>query len=224
VTFTVTATDSLSNTGNTAYVVNINAALAITTTSLPNWTVNTSGYARTVATSGGSGSLAFSISAGTLPTGLALNSTTGVISGTPSAAGAFSFTVKCVDAAGAQPTRTYGVTINAALAITTTRLGNLDVNLATTQTIATSGGTGTPTFALFSGTLPTGVTVSTAGVLSGMASVVGSYVFTLQATDSVGATATQSYTVPVYYWGTRQYVLVVSANAGVARLIFVRPG
>src|SRR5262249_44842521 len=59
-----------------------NPALVITTTSLPNWT-ETKAYTQSIAATGGTGPLTFSLSAGTLPAGLSLNSTTGVISGTP---------------------------------------------------------------------------------------------------------------------------------------------
>lgn len=53
-------------------------------------------YSATVSATGGSGHFGFSISSGTLPTGLALSGA-GVISGTPSAAGTFTFTVRATD-------------------------------------------------------------------------------------------------------------------------------
>ena len=52
-------------------------------------------------TTGGVPSYTFSITAGALPDGLTLTSNTGVISGTPSAAGVFNFTAQAVDAIGA---------------------------------------------------------------------------------------------------------------------------
>lgn len=70
--------------------------IQITTTSLPVGTISVS-YNQTVATTGGVGTLAFTISTGTLPTGLSINATTGAITGTPSAAGSYNFTVRVED-------------------------------------------------------------------------------------------------------------------------------
>ena len=71
--------------------------LSITTTSLPNGTIGVS-YSQTVQASGGSGSYSWSITVGSLPAGLGpINSSTGVISGTPTTAGTSNFTVQVSD-------------------------------------------------------------------------------------------------------------------------------
>lgn len=73
------------------------STLVITTTSpLPSGTVN-SAYSDTLTATGGSGTYTWSITTGTLPAGLTLNSSTGVISGTPTTAGSSSFTVQVAD-------------------------------------------------------------------------------------------------------------------------------
>src|ERR1700681_2498401 len=65
----------------------------VTTTSLPNGTVNAA-YSATLTASGGTTPYSWSISTGALPAGLALASSTGVISGTPTATGTTNFTVQ----------------------------------------------------------------------------------------------------------------------------------
>jgi hypothetical protein len=75
------------------------AQLAITTTTLPGGSIG-SPYTAALTATGGTTPYAWSISAGSLPAGLTLNASTGVISGTPTAAGTASFTVQCVDSTG----------------------------------------------------------------------------------------------------------------------------
>jgi hypothetical protein len=77
---------------------------------LPPGTQNTF-YGQVVSASGGTAPLSFSLAAGALPTGLSLNPTSGVISGTPSTPGLFSFTITAMDAASATGSQAYTVTI-----------------------------------------------------------------------------------------------------------------
>ena len=73
--------------------------LAISTTSLPAATISVA-YSTTLAGTGGTTPYTWSLASGSLPAGLSLAGSTGVISGTPSAGGAASFTVKLTDQAG----------------------------------------------------------------------------------------------------------------------------
>jgi hypothetical protein len=70
----------------------------ITTYTLPNGVHSTS-YSQTVTATGGTRPLAFSITSGSLPNPLTINSSTGVISGTPTSAGTSNFTVTVTDGA-----------------------------------------------------------------------------------------------------------------------------
>ena len=89
---TLTNEGTINNNGGTINgdVTEIPAPV-ITTTSLPNGTYNTL-YSQTLEAT--SGNITWSVSDGALPGGLTLNAATGVISGTPTAADTFTFTVK----------------------------------------------------------------------------------------------------------------------------------
>jgi alpha-tubulin suppressor-like RCC1 family protein len=80
-------------------------APSITTTSLPAGTVGAA-YSQTLQGSGGSPPYTWSITAGSLPSGLSLSSS-GVVAGTPMAAGTSSFTVRLTDAASNQVQRAF---------------------------------------------------------------------------------------------------------------------
>lgn len=87
--------------------------LAVTATSLPGGTVSES-YTATLTASGGTGTgYTWTVSAGTLPGGLTL-ATVGLLAGTPSATGTFSFTVQVTDSSGAAATAALSVVIAAA--------------------------------------------------------------------------------------------------------------
>jgi hypothetical protein len=90
--------------------------LTITTTSLPSGALNVP-YMATLAASGGLTPYTWSVSSGSLPSGLSLNSSTGAISGTPAAAGTFNFTMQVADSGspGQTATRDLSITISAAV-------------------------------------------------------------------------------------------------------------
>lgn len=70
--------------------------ISLTTPSLPDGAVGTA-YSETLATQNGQGAVTFSIYSGSLPAGLSLDSSTGIISGTPTSAGVSSFTIEADD-------------------------------------------------------------------------------------------------------------------------------
>ena len=100
-------TDATNNTGTKALSITIAAAaqpLTITTTALPQ--ASTTGiYSTTLQATGGTPTYNWSIVSGQLPAGLSLAVTTGVISGTPTAGGTYSFTVQVTDS-GSSPEST----------------------------------------------------------------------------------------------------------------------
>ena len=86
------------------------APLVITTTSLSNGVMNMA-YTATLRADGGTMPYSWSIINGTLPPGLTLNPSSGVISGTPTATGTFSFTVQVSDAGSHTATKALSITI-----------------------------------------------------------------------------------------------------------------
>src|SRR5207302_1900010 len=136
---------------------------------------------------------------GSAPAGLTLSSS-GAISGTPNAAGTFSFTAIGTDSATpthATASKTLNVTINApALSITTSSLPNgIFGSVYAGATRAATGGIGPYTW---SGSAPAGLTLSSSGAIGGTPTAVGSFSFSATVTDSATPTpATASRTLSV---------------------------
>jgi len=183
----------------------------ITTSPLPSGTVGQA-YSRQIQASGGLAPITYNILSGTLPTGLSLNSSTGMISGTPAASGSYSFTVRATDNCCTglatpvcqQVQRAFTLQINTpcpALSITTTSpLPSGTVSQAYTSQIQTSGGQLPITFSLFSGTLPPGLGLSSTGLISGTPTSSGSYSFIIIASDSClpnGQSVQRSFTLQI---------------------------
>ncbi len=94
--------------------------ITISPDTLPNPTFSAT-YAQQLTQTGGNGTITWSISEGTLPEGISLQSSTGILSGEPRATGTFNFTVKATDAAGMTGTKAYIWSINCpSLSITPT--------------------------------------------------------------------------------------------------------
>jgi hypothetical protein len=106
-------------TGSTVLTINT-APLAIGTTSLPNGLVGTA-YTASLVANGGTLPYTWSLANGTLPGGLNLNTTTGVISGTPSAVGTSNFTIQLSDSTNpaVPPTKPLSITVGAGVSCAT---------------------------------------------------------------------------------------------------------
>jgi len=191
ITAKVTDADGLTATANLSIKI-LPAPVVITTTSLPNGIVNTAGYSATLASTGGAPPITWSWTAqagSTLPAGLILAPTTGVISGTPTAAGTFNVSVTATDSSTPALTasKNLSITIIPQLSITTSSpLSSGITSTAYSATLASTGGV-TPiawTLATGSGPLPTGLTLSSAGAITGTPTAAGTFNFTAQAADS----------------------------------------
>lgn len=109
--FVIAATDSNNCTGTQLYAVTITCgSVTVLPATLPDGVVG-SPYNATISANGGNGPYIFDVAAGSLPPGLSLDSGTGGITGTPSSAGAFSFTITATDASGCTGLASHSVTI-----------------------------------------------------------------------------------------------------------------
>jgi len=168
--------------------VTVNPALTITSLTLPTATV-ASAYTTTLAAAGGTGTDTWSIVLGTLPAGLSLDGSTGIISGTPTAApGSYTFTIGVSDSAGTPTTavQTFNLTIiPQAPVITTTTLPVGVTGTAYSQQLAYINGSGTAVWSISAGSLPSasGLTLSSSGLISGTPVVANtSYIFSVVVT------------------------------------------
>lgn len=194
--------DASDNTPIEVTVTIVQANPTVTTTSLPNASIATA-YSQTLAASGGTAPYTWSLSGGALPAGITV-STAGVVSGTPTAGGAFSPTFTVTDSASHTGTATLSLTVTgASMVISPATLPNGTAGTAYSQTVSTTGGTAPYTYIRdpAGGALPTGLTVSSSGVLSGTPTAAGSFTFAIKATDSSTGTGpfsqSRSYTVTI---------------------------
>ena len=179
----------------------INSPLTITTSSLPAWTAGVA-YSQTLAAAGGTSPYTWSIASGPLPAGLSLSSS-GTISGTPTTAGGpTSVIFRVTDSTGAAVTKSLSITINIPLSIGTSSLPNGTVGVTYSQTLSPTGGSSPYIWSAVSGTLPVGLSLNSAGVISGIPTAAGGPTsVTFRVTDSTSATATKSLSITVAYAG-----------------------
>ncbi|MFS8396402.1 autotransporter domain-containing protein [Xanthomonas campestris pv. raphani] len=200
--FTVTATDAGSFTANQAYSLTVAGPnLVLPASSLPAGTAGQAYSASITPATGGTAPYSYALTAGALPTGVVVDVATGGLSGTPTVAGTFNFTLTVSDSTpspSAQASRSYTLTIAApVIVVAPTALPAATRGTVYSQTLSASGGTAPYTYAVSAGNVPAGLTLASNGTLSGTATVEGSFNFTVTATDANTFTASQAYAVTV---------------------------
>jgi hypothetical protein len=204
--FSVRVTDNSANTVDQSLSLTVYPALTISTNNLPNGT-NGIPYTAQILISGGDTAGGYSpILNGSLPPGLNFSYGTltssnefFVISGTPTSSGTFSFNGGATDTDGNQVQTNFSITILASLQITTTTLTNATVGAAYTNQLKGSGGTTPYTWTIANGSqpLPSALTLSTNGGISGVPASVGTNSFIVRLTDHNSLTVTHSFTLVV---------------------------
>ena len=194
-TFTVKVTDKNGKFATKSYTVKITQTAV--TGSIPATATRKGTFTGTPKASGGASPYVWSVSKGSLPNGLKLNTSTGKITGSPSKAGTFSFTIKAKDKNGAAGTKAYTITVTqtkvtGSIPATATRKGTF------TGTPKASGGASPYVWSVSKGSLPNGLKLNTStGKITGSPSKAGTFSFTIKAKDKNGAAGTKAYTITV---------------------------
>jgi uncharacterized protein (TIGR03437 family) len=195
--FTLLATDANGCRGEKEYTLIVACpTITLDPATLPAGTTGAA-YNQTFSATGGVAPYSFSIVSGVLPSGLSLASN-GNLTGTPTAAGNFTFQVRATDANGCTNVRLYTLTVDSTCpTITlnpTSPLRSGRIETPYNQAITATGGAPPYTFSLATGSaLPAGLTLSTVGLMSGAPTVGGNFSFTIVATDSGGCIGFRLY-------------------------------
>ena len=191
------------------------SALNITTSSPLPVGAEGDGYSQTINATGGLPPYTWTLDSGALPPGFTFSSG-GVLSGTPPAgsAGSYSFTVRATDTQSptkAYQTKTLSLTINPPLSFPSSSLANGVIAVSYSSAVVATGGinnnncppSGTSpcyTYSLASGSspLPAGLTLNSDGTITGTpAGPIGTFPFTVQVTDQFPTTATANFSITI---------------------------
>ncbi|MGO4798119.1 putative Ig domain-containing protein [Pseudomonas sp. W22_MBD1_FP4] len=200
--FTYTATNASGTSSPATVTLTVSApTLVISPASLPNGTVNTA-YSQSLNTTGGTAPYTYAITSGTLPTGLSLAVSSGSLTGTPSSAGTYNFTVTASDSSSgngpATASRSYSVTINQALpvagAVSATVAANSSANPIT---LNLSGGAATSVAVASAAAHGTATASGTSITYTPTAGYSGADSFTYTATNAAGTSSPATVTITV---------------------------
>lgn len=147
---------------------------------------------------GGTSPYVYTIASGALPSGLSIDIVTGVLSGTPTVVGNYTFAVKVTHTASTSLTRVFSLFIgDPTIAIAPPSPNTGTIGTAYSSSITPSGGTAPYSFGIVGGAPPPGMMMDALGNITGTPSVSGMYPVTFQVTDSTGASnqSTVIYTI-----------------------------
>jgi hypothetical protein len=208
-------------TGSSLHILNN----AITAGSTPNWTTGTTlpevakniAYSTTLLATDTEGTdIDYSVVSGSLPAGITLNNETGVLSGTYTGAdfNTTNLVIRAVDTGGNIVDRTFTIFSSNPVWTTTSITGYTTSSAYSFQLVATDNSS--ISYSVVSGTLQTGLSLSSSGLISGTTSSTSTNSITFRATDSVGNYSDRSLTLgpAIVTSGLRVWYASSSYNSG----------
>ena len=197
--FTVQVIDNTDQSTSKVFTIQAAASIPTITTAspLPDATTGVA-YNQTFTATGGTPPYNWSIDPGaTLPAGLTL-SFGGVLSGTPTTAGEFSIGILVTDSTGLVGAKSFPLNvIPVAPSIVTTSLPNGRLSIAYSQTLTATNGETPYSWDLFTGPLPPGLSLTSAGVIQGFPTQAGTFFFTPRVTDNRESSATKVISITI---------------------------
>ena len=198
-TITIRATDANGSTTDQEFSIPNTGPTWSTSATLPVYTKGVSYSTTLVATD--DGTVTYSLASGTLPNGLTLATSTGVLSGTATVTTTHNPVIRVVDDAGNYADRTFTLAnVGANAPVWVTSAGALANGIAgvaySVQLSATDDSGSAPTYSIVSGSLPSGITLSSSGLISGSAAA-ASASFTVRATDANGSYTDRAFTLAI---------------------------
>lgn len=150
-------------------------------------------YSVQLAAANGRPPYSWTLLSGSLPGGLSVNAA-GVISGTPTVFGSFPFSVRVTDSAGATAIASFSLAINPDVepfrVISSGDLAQGSTGVPYSNQLLFTGGTPPRTWAMVTGSLPDGLSLSSTGLINGVPTQIGTFTFTVRLTDSTQTTVT----------------------------------
>jgi hypothetical protein len=205
--FTVTVTDSLSVSSNKQFSLVVAAPAFATTLAIASRTLTAGtadSFTPVTVTSGstGYGTKTWSIVGTALPNGLSINSTNGLISGTPTVnSGSTSYTVRVTDGLGQTSDKSFSMTVSAPAITTTQAIASRTLTAGTADSftpVTATGGYSTKTWSI-SPALPSGLTLTASnGLISGTPTVnTGATTYTVTVTDVLNTSSSKTFSMTI---------------------------
>jgi Ricin-type beta-trefoil lectin domain/Putative Ig domain len=194
---TVTATDGTGSTGSTTFTWNVWNLITVSVPEIEHFEVGVPASVQVTATDTATG-LPFTFSlagSGSLPPGLSLDPTTGVISGTPTTLGQYTDLIEVTDGTGSQGLATFDWVVAGHISISTPGALSTGAGEPVTEDLSVTDSASGDTLTYSMSGAPPGLMIqSGTPVISGWTESAGSYTVTVTASDQWGGTASVSFT------------------------------